>query len=38
LRSPQTRATTGVRRSLEANDNRELVRPWVEAAKNAQEE
>ena len=28
----------GVRRWLEAKENRELVRPWVEAAKNAQEE
>jgi glycine betaine/proline transport system substrate-binding protein len=29
---------TGVRRWLEEKKNRELVRPWVEAAKNAQEE
>ena len=29
---------TGVRRWLEERENRELVRPWVEAAKNAQEE
>jgi glycine betaine/proline transport system substrate-binding protein len=28
----------GVRRWLEEKENRELVRPWVEAAKNAQEE
>jgi glycine betaine/proline transport system substrate-binding protein len=28
----------GVRRWLEDKENRELVRPWVEAAKNAQEE
>jgi len=29
---------TGVRRWLEEKENRELVRPWIEAAKNAQEE
>jgi len=28
---------TGVRRWLEEKNNRELVRPWIEAAKNAQE-
>jgi glycine betaine/proline transport system substrate-binding protein len=28
----------GVRRWLEVRENRELVRPWIEAAKNAQEE
>jgi glycine betaine/proline transport system substrate-binding protein len=28
----------GVRRWLEEKENRELVRPWIEAAKNAQEE
>jgi glycine betaine/proline transport system substrate-binding protein len=28
----------GVRRWLEEKKNRELVRPWIEAAKNAQEE
>ncbi len=28
----------GVRRWLEESENRDLVRPWVEAAKNAQEE
>jgi glycine betaine/proline transport system substrate-binding protein len=28
----------GVRRWLEVKENRELVRPWIEAAKNAQEE
>jgi ABC-type proline/glycine betaine transport system substrate-binding protein len=28
----------GVRRWLEEGKNRELVRPWVEAAKNAQED
>jgi glycine betaine/proline transport system substrate-binding protein len=28
----------GVRRWLDEKENRELVRPWVEAAKNAQEE
>jgi len=28
----------GVHRWLEGKENRELVRPWVEAAKNAQEE
>ncbi len=28
----------GVRRWLEEKENRELVRPWVEAAQNAQEE
>ena len=27
----------GVRRWLEVRENRELVRPWIEAAKNAQE-
>ncbi len=29
---------TGVSRWLEERENRELVRPWIEAAKNAQEE
>lgn len=29
---------TGVSRWLEEKENRELVRPWIEAAKNAQEE
>jgi glycine betaine/proline transport system substrate-binding protein len=29
---------TGVRRWLQKRENRELVRPWIEAAKNAQEE
>jgi glycine betaine/proline transport system substrate-binding protein len=28
----------GVRRWLEEKENKELVRPWIEAAKNAQEE
>jgi hypothetical protein len=28
----------GVRRWLEQKGNKELVRPWIEAAKNAQEE
>jgi glycine betaine/proline transport system substrate-binding protein len=28
----------GVRRWLEEQENMELVRPWIEAAKNAQEE
>jgi glycine betaine/proline transport system substrate-binding protein len=28
----------GVRRWLEVRENRELVRPWIEAAKYAQEE
>ena len=28
----------GVRRWLEKSENRKLVRPWVEAAKNAQED
>jgi len=29
---------TGVSRWLEEKENRELVRPWTEVAKNAQEE
>ena len=29
---------TGVRRWLQERENRELIGPWVEAAKNAQEE
>jgi glycine betaine/proline transport system substrate-binding protein len=29
---------TGVRRWLQKRENRELVQPWIEAAKNAQEE
>jgi len=29
---------TGVRRWLEEKENRELVQPWIEAAKKAQEE
>ena len=28
----------GVRRWLEEKENRDLVRPWIEAAQNAQEE
>ena len=28
----------GVSRWLEEKENRELVRPWIEAAKNTQEE
>jgi ABC-type proline/glycine betaine transport system substrate-binding protein len=28
----------GVRRWLEEKKNRELVQPWIEVAKNAQEE